>query len=351
MTDTPDDGDTDTGTDGDGHAPAGDSRGDPLDIGDPNAVSRAARTAIEDCLAVEAGETCVVVTDDRREPIGEAIYDAALGATEDATIVTYPPGPQHGAEPPEPVAAALRAADCFLAPTSKSITHTRARSAATDEEARGATLPGITEEVFTVGLDADYAAIAEACESMLETVSGADEVRVTSPQGTDITFELGDRPWNDDTGIVHDPGAFSNLPAGEVFVSPVSAEGTYVVDGTIRPHGRLEPGHTVTIDVADGRLTAISDDALRSEVEAAAETAGDAAYNLAELGIGTNLGVADLVGSVLLDEKAAGTVHIAFGDDAGIGGDVEAPIHMDGILTEPTVYVDGEEIELPTPER
>ena len=203
--------------------------------------------------------------------------------------------------------------------------------------------------MFTVGLDADYAAIAEACESMLGTVSGADEVRVTSPQGTDITFELGDRPWQTDTGIVHDPGAFSNLPAGEVFISPVSADGTYVVDGTIRPHGRLDPGHTVTIDVEGGRLTGISDDALRSEVEAAAEEAGDAAYNLAELGIGTNLGVTDLVGSVLLDEKAAGTVHIAFGDDAGIGGDTEAPIHMDGILTEPTVYVDGEEIELPTP--
>ena len=347
MADTDDAADADTGTDGDNHTD--DARAEPLDVGDPDAVSRAARTAIEDCLAVEAGETCVVVTDDRREPIGEAIYDAALRATEDATIVRYPPGPQHGAEPPEPVAAALRTADCFLAPTTKSITHTRARSAATDEGTRGATLPGITEEVFTVGLDADYAAIAEACESMLGTVSGADEIRVTSPQGTDITFELGDRPWNDDTGIVHDAGAFSNLPAGEVFISPVSADGTYVVDGTIRPHGRLEPGHTVAIDVEGGRLTGISDDALRSEVEAAAEEAGDAAYNLAELGIGTNLGVTDLVGSVLLDEKAAGTVHVAFGDDAGIGGDTEAPIHMDGILTEPTVYVDGEEIELPTP--
>lgn len=347
MSDTDDAADADTDVDGDNHTD--DARAEPLDIGDPDAVSRAARTAIEDCLAVEAGETCVVVTDDRREPIGEAIYDAALRATEDATIVRYPPGPQHGAEPPEPVAAALRTADCFLAPTTKSITHTRARSAATDEGARGATLPGITEAVFTVGLDADYAAIAEACESMLGTVSGADEVRVTSPQGTDITFDLGDRPWQTDTGIVHDPGAFSNLPAGEVFISPVSADGTYVVDGTIRPHGRLDPGHTVTIDVEGGRLTGISDDALRSEVEAAAEEAGDAAYNLAELGIGTNLGVTDLVGSVLLDEKAAGTVHVAFGDDAGIGGDTEAPIHMDGILTEPTVYVDGEEIELPTP--
>lgn len=338
-------------TDADSRAgDAGNTRVDTLDIEDFDAVSRAARTAIEECLAVATGETVVIVTDDKREPIGEAIYSAALEATEDATIVRYPPGPQHGAEPPEPIAAALRTAECFLAPTTKSITHTRARSAATDEGARGATLPGITEEVFTVGLNADYTAIAEACESMLEAVSGAEEIRVTSPQGTDITFDLGDRPWNEDTGIVHDPGSFSNLPAGEVFISPESADGTYVVDGTIRPHGRLADGRTVTIEVEDGQLTHISDDALRSEVEAAAEEVGDAAYNLAELGIGTNLGVTDLVGSVLLDEKAAGTVHIAFGDDAGIGGDTEAPIHMDGILTEPTVYVDGEAIELPTPE-
>jgi leucyl aminopeptidase (aminopeptidase T) len=76
---------------------------------------------------------------------------------------------------------------------------------------------------------------------------------------------------------------------------------------------------------------------------------GRDAYNLAELGIGTNVGVTELVGSVLLDEKAAGTVHIAIGDDASIGGDTEAPLHLDGILREPTVYADGVEVELPTP--
>ena len=62
---------------------------------------------------------------------------------------------------------------------------------------------------------------------------------------------------------------------------------------------------------------------------------GRDAYNLAELGIGTNVAVTDLVGSVLLDEKAAGTVHIAIGDDAGIGGDTDAPLHLDGIIRNP----------------
>ena len=99
--------------------------------------------------------------------------------------------------------------------------------------------------------------------------------------------------------------------------------------------------------MADGHVTGVDDDAVRGELEEAAAEAGDDAYNLAELGIGTNIGVTDLVGSVLLDEKAGGTVHIAVGDDAGIGGDTEAPIHMDGILREPTVYADGAELELP----
>ncbi|RQG95169.1 aminopeptidase [Natrarchaeobius chitinivorans] len=308
----------------------------------------AAETAVQQCLALEEGDSCVVVTDDEREPIGEALYEVAREITSDVSIVRYPPGEQHGAEPPAPVAAAFGGADAFLAPTTKSLSHTRARSDATDAGARGATLPGITEEVFVTGLDADYDRIREECERTLERVGDAEEVRVTTDRGTDITFTIGDREWHDDTGDVSESGSFSNLPAGEVFVSPESADGRYVVDGTMRPHGLLEAGQELEFVVEDGYVTEISDDEIRAQVEEAAEEAGDAAYNLAELGIGTNVGVTDLVGSVLLDEKAAGTVHIAIGDNAGIGGETDAPIHSDGILRDPTVIVDGEELELPS---
>jgi len=306
-----------------------------------------AETAVHQCLALRDDETCAVVTDDDRQPIGEAIHAVASEVTDDAVICRYQPGTQHGEEPPGPVAAAMADADVVLAPTTKSITHTRARSEACAAGARVATLPGITEEVFITGLDADYEAIEGHCMEMLEKVADADEIRVTSPQGTDITFEPGARDWRDDTGIVHEPGDMSNLPAGEVFVSPETADGTVVVDGTMMPYGKLD-GRTLEYDVEDGLVTRIADDGLREEIEAAAAEVGDAAYNLAELGIGTNVAVTELVGSVLLDEKAAGTVHIAIGDDHAIGGDVDAPIHLDGILTAPTVYADGVEIELPT---
>lgn len=307
-----------------------------------------AETAVTQCLALEPGETFVVVTDEKREAIGEALYRAGHAVTEDATIVRYPPGDQHGEEPPAPVAAALKEADAFLAPTSKSLSHTRARSTACEAGARGATLPGITEAVFTTGLDADYTEIRAECDRMLDRVTGAEEVRVTSPQGTDISFGFEGREWLVDTGIIHDAGDFSNLPAGEVFISPATADGQFVVDGTIRPHDLLEEGQQVTFTVEDGYVTDIDDPEVRAEFEAAAEEVGRDAYNLAELGIGTNVAVTTLSGSVLLDEKAGGTVHIAVGDDASIGGETEAPIHSDGVLREPTVLVDGEAIELPS---
>ncbi|PSP85641.1 aminopeptidase [Halobacteriales archaeon QS_1_68_17] len=307
-----------------------------------------AETAVRQCMDLGADESYAVITDDERWPIGMALYEVAGEVTDDAVIVRYPPGDQHGAEPPDPVAAAMAGADVVLAPTTKSLSHTAARTDANEAGARVATLPGITEEVFVTGLDADYERIAAECEAMLDRVADAAEIRVTSPQGTDVTFRPGDREWRSDTGMVHRPGEMSNLPAGEVFVSPETADGTYVVDGTMMPRGLLDEGDTLRFEVADGYVTEIGDDAVREQVEAAADEVGDAAYNLAELGIGTNVAVTELVGSVLLDEKAGGTVHAAIGDDHGIGGDVRAPLHLDGILREPTVYADGERVELPS---
>ncbi|WP_049971672.1 aminopeptidase [Haladaptatus cibarius] len=309
----------------------------------------AAKTAVEQCMALQSDESCAVITDDKRWDIGKALYDAASEITDDVVIVRYPVGNQHGEEPPEPVAAAMAGADVFLAPTTKSLSHTRARGKANEAGTRAATLPGITEEVMVTGLSADYETIDQHCQDVLAQVEGAQEIRVTTDMGTDITFEPGDREWYDDTGLCHDPGDFTNLPAGEVFVSPENVNGHYVVDGTMRPHGLLEDGQTLEFEVEDGYVTEISDDEIRSQVETAAEEVGQDAYNLAELGIGTNVAVTELVGSVLLDEKAGGTVHIAIGDDAGIGGDTDAPLHLDGIIRDPTVYADGEEVELPRP--
>ena len=62
--------------------------------------------------------------------------------------------------------------------------------------------------------------------------------------------------------------------------------------------------------------------------------------NLAELGIGTNER-ATLTGNMLEDEKILGTVHVAFGASAGIGGTVSVPVHLDCLILEPTLEIGG----------
>ena len=145
----------------------------------------AAETAIRQCMNLQPGESCVVVTDDERVDIGETLHAVASEITDQAVICRYQPGEQHGEEPPDPVAGAMREADVYVAPTTKSISHTRARSRASEAGARGATMPGITEAVMIAGLDADYEAIARGCREVLAQVEGADEIRVTTPAGTE----------------------------------------------------------------------------------------------------------------------------------------------------------------------
>ena len=70
---------------------------------------------------------------------------------------------------------------------------------------------------------------------------------------------------------------------------------------------------------------------------------GEDGTNVAELGIGTNE-EATLTGNILEDEKILGTAHVAFGASAAIGGTVQVPVHLDCVVLEPTVEIDGEAI-------
>ena len=240
----------------------------------------------------------------------------------------------------------MRASDVFFAPTTKSITHTRAVSNAVEQGSRGATLPGITKDAFRIGLNADYDEIQDNCEQLQAELRDADKVRFVTEKGTDLTFEP--RNWHLDTGDVRTEETYANLPSGEIFTAPKSVNGTVVYDGSMRPHGEIsEP---ITIEVEDGFVTSISDDGLSSLVQEAEEKVGRDAHNLAEVAVGANPAISEPTGNILLDEKAAGTVHVAIGDNINFGGDVEAPIHEDGIVLEPTIYADGQEISIPQPD-
>ena len=104
----------------------------------------AVRTVIRQCLAVSPGEDVVVVIDPATTAIGQVLRAEAAEAGADAVLVLMDERPNDGAEPPDTVAGALRGSQVFIAPTTRSLSHTSARKAATDAGARGATISWLT---------------------------------------------------------------------------------------------------------------------------------------------------------------------------------------------------------------
>jgi len=303
-------------------------------------IKKAAESTVKSCLKVKTEEVFLVITDVETEAIGRAIADVGWEIGAETIYVVMKPRKRHGEEPPKPIAEMWPYVDVFVAPTKFSLTHTQARRKATEAGARGATMPGITNEIFIEGMGIDYQVVKENCEKIKKALEGVKNVRVTSPLGTDITFSVEGREFIMDTGILDRKGAFGNLPAGEVFVAPLegTANGVIVFDGSIAGIGMLK--EPVKVYVEEGFATKFEGGDEAKKFEQLLSSVGKKeAFNLAEFGIGTNPG-ARIVGNILMDEKVYKTIHIAFGDNSTIGGKVKAGIHLDGIIKKPTVYAD-----------
>ena len=142
-----------------------------------------------------------------------------------------------------------------------------------------------------------------------------------------------------DTGLLQQPGAFGNLPAGEAYFAPIegTAEGEIIFDESIGDIGKLaEP---VRLTVQNGMAQVTSDNEPAKRLKQQLNGKGREAYNIAEVGIGTNH-QAQIDGDTLEDEKVLGTVHIALGNNSGMGGKVSVPIHLDGLIRSAILYVD-----------
>jgi leucyl aminopeptidase (aminopeptidase T) len=302
-----------------------------------------ARIAVHNCMGVKKGENVLVITDEPLRKIGLSLWMAAKEIAGEAMLLEITPRTSNGEEPPPPVAEFMKKFDIILIPTSRSMTHTKARRDACQAGARVATLPGITEDSMKRTLSADYNKIAQRSQKLMKALSGKKEARVKTNAGTDITLSLEGRTWNTDTGLYHQPGSYGNLPAGEVFIAPLegTANGTIVVDGAMAGVGVVKK--PIKLVVRDGYATEITGDNSAKNLEKSIEKFGKPARNIAELGIGTN-DKAKITGMVLEDEKVMGTVHMAIGDNKSMGGEVSVQSHLDGILLKPTLEIDGEVI-------
>lgn len=303
-------------------------------------LDKASVIAIRDCMGTQPNETVLVVTDEFKRKIGYSLFQNAKCLGHETVFLEFKSREMHGQEPPQQVAEMMKLFDVVLCPTAKSLTHTNARRNASSLGARIATFPGITEEIMIRGLNADYKKIAALTIKLQEIMNDVNIVRVTSSIGTDITMDISGRKALPSKGLFHKKGESGNLPTGEAYIAPLEGKtnGVFYVDGSMASIGVIKR-KPIRIEVKDGYAVNVSGSNQAKKLDETLNKYGSLAGNIAEFGIGTNY-KAKLSGILLEDEKVMGTIHIALGDNKSMGGLVDVPIHLDGVVKKPTVFFD-----------
>ena len=304
-------------------------------------LRESAEIALRDCMALKANETLLVLTDDKTTEIGTTLFEVGKNLAGDSVLLVMPEREVNGQEPPDAIAELMTKYDVVICPTAKSLTHTDARRNACKAGARVGTMPGITNEVMIRTLKADYHGIAERTYQLSKILDEANEVHITTAKGTDIVIPIKGIKAISSTGLVTEKGSFGNLPSGESYLMPAEGQtnGVFVVDGSFAGVGKIKD-MPITLTAENGFATKIEGGKEAEKLIELLEPLGKKAYNIAELGIGTN-DQAIVTGEILEDEKVMGTIHIALGNNLSMGGTCNVGIHLDGVILEPTVRVDG----------
>jgi hypothetical protein len=301
---------------------------------------------------IETGERVLVVVDEPLVEEGSQLAAAVLDAGGRATLELWT-GERPLERAPQRVLEAVRETDLLLMLQQEPLgAEAAARfevaDSVTGRNGRGIFLGFVNGELLRGELSRPAADVSGAALALLERLEGSEEVRVRGRAGTDLTLGVAGRPWLSDATPLG-PGDLANYPGGEVFVAPHrdGAEGVLVADLTVPYTVEGLVDEPVTLRFEGGRATSIEGGEAARRLRRLVEEAGDGADVIAELGIGLNPTV-EPRGHVMLDEKAAGTAHVAIGRNTGsYGGDNEAAIHVDCIFSDPVLEADGRRVQLP----
>lgn len=304
-------------------------------------LTQAADIILKKCLNLKKGEKVLIITNPHKLRFVHALFKHARKLAE-TKLLTIPVARRSGEEPPKYAAREMKLHKVVILMTAYSLTHTKASRDAAKAGARIiASMPGITEATIKRAVDVDYKKMQKQTDKLKKMLDKGEKARVASKAGTDIQFSIKARLAESDTGIIKK--GIGNLPGGEAFIAPVenTASGRIIIDGSVLKRKIRTP---INVLAREGYAVKISG---KKEAKALKETLEHVkdlkAYSIAEFGIGTNP-KAKITGNTLEDEKAKGTCHIAFGNNIGFGGKTDVPVHIDGIILNPTIYIDGKMI-------
>ncbi len=304
-------------------------------------LMQASIIGLRDAMGLQANETLLIVTDEIKREIGLALHEAGKQLCKESILVEMRSREINGEEPPTCISEMMKMVDVVVCPTAKSLTHTDARRNAVKCGVRVGTMPGISVEIMSRCLNAEFDKIIELTNFVAKRLEGVKNVKVVTKAGTNLIMPVEGRMIIPSTGVLREKGQSGNMPSGEVYLAPIEGKsnGILVVDGSMAGIGVIKT--PIKIEIVDGYAEKITGGEEAERLIAMLDKNGREARAVAEFGVGTNY-KAILSGQILEDEKVLGTIHVAFGNNLTMGGTIAVNSHLDGLVKEPDVYFDDE---------
>ncbi len=314
-----------------------------------------AKNAVETCLAIRPGEHVALIADEPSRAVAASLSAAMENVHAACTSLLLEDfGPRPIKSAPAPVLEALETVDVGILCMNPLPGELGARMTIVKvverRQIRYAHMVGVTPEIMQQGMRADYRLIDRLSDKLRERMLRAETLRVKTEAGTEIAahFDRG-LDWVKTSGLIS-PRYWSNLPAGEVFTTPAAVDGTFVCDATAGDHFNGKYGDLqstpLVLEIEDARLKHVECERKDLEKEFWDYCHTDEnSDRVGELAFGTNLGLSEMIGILLQDEKFPG-VHIAFGDPYGsqTHANWKSRTHVDVLTRNCDVWIDSDQI-------
>jgi aminopeptidase len=314
-----------------------------------------AHNAVDTCLGIRRGERVALVADEASREVAaslERALDDAGAAASCLLIESVAQRPITSA--PGEVLDAFARADAGILCIQPREGELPARMTIVGliegRRIRYAHMVGVTPQIMRQGMRADYLQVDRLSTKLCERMDHATSLTVRTANGTNFcaTFDRS-LAWVKTSGLIN-PRYWSNLPAGEVFTTPGTVDGTFVCDGTAGDYFNAKYGSLhrspLVLEIRNGRL--VSARCERTDLERDFWNychTDENSDRVGELAFGTNLGLREMIGILLQDEKVPG-VHLAFGDPYGsqTHADWKSRTHVDVLTRHCDVWIDGEQV-------
>ena len=300
---------------------------------------------LDSCLGLREGEELLLLTDEGTDQdVVERLGDGARSRGAVPIVATMPIPRIPGAEPPDSVASALLSVGAAVELTSLFVGSSRARQRASAAGVRYLAMPGVELSTFREGgpLTVDFDDQRTVALTVGRAWDEGSEFRLTSEAGTDLRGSIENRPGRVLDGIARADGQYMAPPDIEAGTAPVetTADGAVVIDGDLLFMGRGPLPEPVVLQFVRGEMAGVEGAYGDRLTEMVARCADDRMSNLAEVSMGLNpLGT---ICSVPMEtESALGTAHIALGNSIAYGGTVDAAAHLDCVMADATLEIDG----------